>query len=57
MIATIIYGVQRPQMPKDFIRFEALAFICFIGLSPNRFQVNREHMALPKGQRLGLYSV
>lgn len=33
VIATIIYGVQRSQMPKDFIRFEALAFICFIGFS------------------------
>ena len=33
VIATIIYGVRRTQMPKEFIRFQALAFICLLGFS------------------------
>lgn len=33
VIATIIYGVNRTQIPKDFLRFEALAFICLLGFS------------------------
>lgn len=33
VIATIIYGVQQSVIPKDFLRYEAISFICFIGFA------------------------
>lgn len=33
VIATIIYGVSHERIPKAFIRYNALSFICFLGFS------------------------